>query len=761
MKKRLLFSVAMLSLFALVLCACDQLCIHLHFYDDDMVCKICGDKNAVTGDTDGNGDTDEKTFFVRFLDENGTLIAIQSVNSGKKIVQPENTVKDGYDFLGWFDNGVAWDFETGRVDKDLTLKAKWVTYVVYRLNGGTNSESNPTELYSDSEYPFTLQAPTKDDYVFMGWYADPELTIPVYTVSSFKYQVLYAAWKVDYEDTDKPWSTTNLIFRMTENSNNQELSSTCARYLAGDLSSVDDVSAIDRFVSDRNNAALEYANVSVTYQYHPDTPMYSWGQNIDLIDSEVRAKEPGRPDIYCNFVYDMVAVSLKGSFANLLSTTMYEDGHELAGLNYFEFADDRSLADTGEGYMMDYMRSLTLSKHKMYCLASDYFIDMMRAALVIPVNIGLLETFMQDGSYNAATGKGDFLADRVTDDKDNYSIEDFYQLVYDHEWNYENLAKFSEAIFSEGAEGDDVVDLRDTIGFALSTDSGLGAAGMLYSSSVTIIDRVYDVDKGDYIYSYPYTVQKGEGADVQFVKAEEGNHQELIDFCNNLNDLFRKKGVIAVSNNDTFDYAQTELQAIRKRFSTNNVLFGGVICLGSLEYHEYKAMNGQGGSGYGIAPIPLYRTNYIDANGQLRVDEYSTQIHNIGRIGAISYTTEKFAQCTAYLNYQSTHSTEILNKYYDYKLQYDVGGDEVKGNVEMLKYIRKNVRSSFDKAFEDALGRFYNATDDQSMKQQWHTMLKDNSYLFTGMADAYGSVAPVKAWRLYNLENSIYPTLPD
>ena len=79
----------------------------------------------------------------------------------------------------------------------------------------------------------------------------------------------------------------------------------------------------------------------------------------------------------------------------------------------------------------------------------------------------------------------------------------------------------------------------------------------------------------------------------------------------------------------------------------------------------------------------------------------------------------------------------------------------------MLKYIRKNVRSSFDKAFEDALGRFYNATDEQSMKYQWHTMLKDTSYLFTGMADAYGFVTPVKAWRLYNLENSIYPTLPD
>ena len=573
--------------------------------------------------------------------------------------------------------------------------------------------------------------------------------------------------KEDEGRTDKPWKNTKLIFQMTENSNSQELPSTCGRYLAGDIEGVEDISTIDQWVADRNDDALADANVTVEYQYLPDTHNYSWGMNIDTIDSEVRSKEPGRPDMYCNFVYDMVAVSLKGSFANLLSTTMYEDGHELAGLNYFDFADDPNLTDTGIGYMMDYMRSLTLSKFKMYCLSSDYFTDMVRAFLVVPVNIGLLETLQTSGSYNAETGKGDFLADRETtyaadgSVEQNYTIEDFYKLVNDMEWNYENLAKFSEAIFSEGSEGDDSVDLRDTVGFALGTGSGLPASGMLYTTSITIIDRVYDVDKGDYTYSYPYMVQQGEGNNVSFVKGE-GTHEELIAFCDNLSALFKQKGVIAVKSSDTFGYGDTDLKAIRARFASNNVLFGGVICLGSLEYDEYKTMNGQGGSGYGIVPVPLYRTNYVDAaTGETLVDRYLTQIHNIGRIGAISYTTEKFAQCTAYLNYQSTHSTEILNEYYDYKLQYDVVGTGVKGNVEMLKYIRYNVRSSFDKAFEDALGKYYSATDDEAMKQQWHTMIKNNNYQLDNMAGYYDSLTPQKAWRLYNLENSIYPTLPD
>ena len=571
----------------------------------------------------------------------------------------------------------------------------------------------------------------------------------------------------DTNNSKYPWSKTTLIFQMTENSNSQELPSTCRRYLAGDLTGVSDRSTIDDYVAERNEEALKETNVEVKYQYLPDTPAYSWGENINTITEEVQSRREGRPDIYCNFVYDMVAASLQKAFANLLSTTMYEDSHKLAGAehNYFEFTDP-TFVDTGVGYMIEYMRSLTLSKYKMYCLSSDYFTDMVRAFLVVPVSIGLLETLQVDNDT-------DYLKDRETtldstgNIETNYTIEDFYKLVTDKEWNYETLAKFSAKIFGEGEGGDENADLRDTVGFALGTGSGLPASGLLYTTSITIIDRTYDAKKGDYVYSYPYMapVTDANGKVTSF-EISGGTHDELIAFCNNLNDLFNTKGVIAVDpQTGTHGYGAasgkaTDLTAIRERFSTGNVLFGGIICLGSLEYDEYKEMNGQGGSGYGIVPVPLYRTNYVE-DGQTKVDNYLTQIHNIGRIGAISYTTENFAQCTAYLNYMSTHSTEILNEYYDFKLQYDVVGTSVKGNVEMLKYIRKNVRSSFDKAFEDALGRFYNATDDESMKQQWHTMIKNSNYQLTDMDGQYKTVTPTKAWRLYNLETSIYPGLPD
>ena len=569
-----------------------------------------------------------------------------------------------------------------------------------------------------------------------------------------------------------PWKTTNLIYQLTDNSNSQELPSTCRRYLAGDLDGFeDDASTIDDWVSDRNDEALEHANVTVSYEYLPDTDSYGWGKNITLISEEVQAKEAGRPDIYCNFVYDMVAASLLGSFANLKSSTMYKDGHELAGIehNYFTFVnpdDDTEVdeygeyLDTGKGYMYEYMRSLTLSKWKMYCLSSDYFTDMVRAFLIVPVNIGLLETLEADmeneGLYNS--NRYETIGEDGKEET-NYTIEDFYQLVTDMEWNYNTLAAFSAAITIEG-EGDDGTDLRDTVGFALGSASGLPASGMLYTTSITIIDREYDVAKGDYTYSYPYAYQV---SGDQFAMSEEGTHDELITFCENLSNLFKQPGIIAVDNTQTQGYGSDALLAIRSRFASDKVLFGGVICLGSLEYDVYKEMNGEGRTGYGIVPVPLYRANYVDENGDTKVDKYLTQIHNIGRIGAISYTTEKFSQCTAYLNYQSTHSTDILNEYYDYKLQYDVVGQEVKGNVEMLKYIRENVRSAFDKAFEDALGRFYSTTDDQAMAEQWHTMIKNSQFKINGadMTQYYDSLTPKKAWRLYNLEYSVYPTLPN
>ena len=166
--------------------------------------------------------------------------------------------------------------------------------------------------------------------------------------------------------------------------------------------------------------------------------------------------------------------------------------------------------------------------------------------------------------------------------------------------------------------------------------------------------------------------------------------------------------------------------AIRTRFCADQVLFGSTICVGSLEYPDYQRLKNSPGSGFGVVPVPLYHEIPEGSS-----ESYLTTIHNLGRPGAIAMNTKNFTQCTAFLNYQSTHSTDILNYYYDYQLQYNIA-DGSKGTVEMLQFIRTNVRSAFDKTFEDAIGIY-----DGDTSNRWHSILARAAFEEEDMRQEY------------------------
>ena len=546
-----------------------------------------------------------------------------------------------------------------------------------------------------------------------------------------------------------PWSKTEIVFSINEDSDTDQLPSSSKRYLAGVLeeSELKDHSRVDDYVEDRNTEATKATGISVKYQYLPDGGNYGWGNNIQYIYRQATGGATDAPDVYVNFVYDMVASSLKGSFANLYSTTMYGADHEWSAseYNYFAFEDNRAYKDTGKDYMYEYMRSLTLSKHKMYCLSSDYFVDMVRAFFVVPVNIEMLE------KISMSSNEGEANSDRNGDGK--FDIQDFYELVWADEWNYETLADLANAVTSQtGSE--EGIGLDDTIGFALGTGSGLPASGMLYTTSITIVKREFN--GSDYEYSYPNIKQAANGQFVFDDESEDATFEQLDTFTKNLATLVGNDGVITVATDEAraAGYAN-EPEAIRKKFANNTLLFGGVIVLGGLEHQDYLDMKGEGKKGYGIVPVPYYHSD-------LASDEtYLTQIHNNGKIGAISIGTKKFAQCTAYLNYQSTNSNKVLNEYYNQKLRQTVQVSGTDQNSQMLNYIRSHVRSSFDKAFEDALGAHYSAQSaGESEKNKWHTMIKDANFNITDMRTQYAAKATVKATNLYDLETKVYLTLP-
>ena len=126
----------------------------------------------------------------------GSSVEGQSVKRGEKLQKPDDPVRAGHTFLGWFYQGELWDFSVDTVTGDITLTAQWkgnpysITYVT---NGGSAVE-NETYIAGTS---MTLPVPYRTGYEFLGWCDNSELEgEPVYELSkeSSGNLTYYAKW---------------------------------------------------------------------------------------------------------------------------------------------------------------------------------------------------------------------------------------------------------------------------------------------------------------------------------------------------------------------------------------------------------------------------------------------------------------------------------------------------------------------------------------------------------------------------------------
>ena len=115
---------------------------------------------------------------------------------------PEIPAKEGYFILGWYtktgqlmvDNQIA-----AGTFGDLELHAEYSksSYrVTYHLDDGTNAAGNPLSL-TVSDLPITLADPTKNGYIFRGWFTDSAYTqiITELTIYHLGNIDLYAKWE--------------------------------------------------------------------------------------------------------------------------------------------------------------------------------------------------------------------------------------------------------------------------------------------------------------------------------------------------------------------------------------------------------------------------------------------------------------------------------------------------------------------------------------------------------------------------------------
>lgn len=92
------------------------------------------------------------TYVINFNTDGGNSVSNQIINKDGTITKPQDPVRDGYKFLGWYSNNVLFDFNTP-VTTNLELVAKWEkvkdnsttgTTTTTKKNDTTNSTTKKT-----------------------------------------------------------------------------------------------------------------------------------------------------------------------------------------------------------------------------------------------------------------------------------------------------------------------------------------------------------------------------------------------------------------------------------------------------------------------------------------------------------------------------------------------------------------------------------------------------------------------------------------
>ena len=181
---------------------------------------------------------------------------------------------------------------------------------------------------------------------------------------------------------------------------------------------------VQKMVSERNILVSNTLGLSIVYEetdWKYDGVYPHLQQLVQLGGSDA-------PDIYNNDIYGMLRGMLDNAFRNVM-----DPDEDLGEESHFNFEAD--------GWYWEYMQGTTFDPDKIYLIASDYFIDMIRMAWVIYVNVEL---------YDEAWGSA-------------YALEDLYRLTLIGQWDYSFLMQLAEESHRDTSvpgvtdEGDEVI----------------------------------------------------------------------------------------------------------------------------------------------------------------------------------------------------------------------------------------------------------------------------------------------------------------
>ncbi|MDR2866919.1 MAG: InlB B-repeat-containing protein [Methanomassiliicoccaceae archaeon] len=152
---------------------------------------------------------------VTYNSNGGSDIADEWVMIGNPATEPDDPVKDGFIFGGWYTDETlenAWDF-ADPVTGEMTLFAKWEdgtrelgVWVTYYTDGGSDIAD---EWVLVGEYVTQPDDPTKDGFVFVGWYTDETLENAWDFADPVKESMtLFVKWNSEAGDDEAPADNT-------------------------------------------------------------------------------------------------------------------------------------------------------------------------------------------------------------------------------------------------------------------------------------------------------------------------------------------------------------------------------------------------------------------------------------------------------------------------------------------------------------------------------------------------------------------------
>lgn len=153
---------------------------------------------------------------VQFVSNGGSYVPMQAVLDGDAIFRPEDPIKNGYDFGGWYMNDsltVLYDFDQP-VTSNLILYAGWTeidtptTYytVTFEANGGTPSHPSVT-IDAGTSFGQYIPWATRPYYTFLGWNTSPYGGGAIFTDTTIvnSNMTVYAMWQYNGQPNDPPY----------------------------------------------------------------------------------------------------------------------------------------------------------------------------------------------------------------------------------------------------------------------------------------------------------------------------------------------------------------------------------------------------------------------------------------------------------------------------------------------------------------------------------------------------------------------------